>query len=451
MASSLALPSTRPVKWKRVAPWRAASEFTPMLPSLEIVSPSSVTSLHPMPLPRSSSKTNLRPSGRLRANTTSPRRNSNARSHPVLALTHFSAGHNPSRLRSASVSSGFGGCPRRLSRGRNVMGSRNRSFKHWMHRLEDSRVSVTTASMNPPSATLIATLNCSPTGLHSSRIRPRTPGTSWASSAETRWSRCSCCICRSCAVMFWMSCMMPPRCACSSSFFRSWSAMSRCSSSSCVRALPACSRSRSSAAVVAASVSTREAILCSRPLQLASASRSSWSTLARSWPASRTCASKSRARWQSEDVARSARPWACRKRSCCSGVKSGALPDSSAKRPSSSRCSAIPACSWSRCSCSCCTFADSFSRWTFRSCTFCRTKARRSRTEMVASSLLPRPSLAWHWACTAFATSRRICAWTFSAPLAAACFCSASALSSPSARSASPPRRRASSACQAMQ
>mmetsp|Transcript_66113 Transcript_66113/g.142731 ORF Transcript_66113/g.142731 Transcript_66113/m.142731 type:complete len:291 (-) Transcript_66113:935-1807(-) len=146
MASSLSRVAPSAWKSKRVAPSRAASELTAMFPSREMVSPPSVTSLQPRPLDRSSWKTKWRPSSKLSAMITSPRRNSKARAYCASKETQLSAVRTPWQLRTASRSLSSGGATRRLSSGRKVMGSSMCSLRCRTHLRPPSAVSQTTAS-----------------------------------------------------------------------------------------------------------------------------------------------------------------------------------------------------------------------------------------------------------------------------------------------------------------
>mmetsp|Transcript_81832 Transcript_81832/g.227950 ORF Transcript_81832/g.227950 Transcript_81832/m.227950 type:complete len:277 (+) Transcript_81832:1482-2312(+) len=164
---------------KRVAPSRAASEFTERLPFFAIASPARVTILQDKPSAWASVKAKRRPSAMVSATTTSPSKNSKARAKRSSKATQFKARRSELLPPTNSSSRGSAGVTRRSPRGKNVIGGSIRSFKYLTHCRATSPDSTTTASRNFPMATFTATWRRFCEGRHNSITRPCTPGTAF--------------------------------------------------------------------------------------------------------------------------------------------------------------------------------------------------------------------------------------------------------------------------------
>mmetsp|Transcript_25012 Transcript_25012/g.71447 ORF Transcript_25012/g.71447 Transcript_25012/m.71447 type:complete len:486 (+) Transcript_25012:1655-3112(+) len=353
---------------KRVAPSRAASEFTDKLPFLAMASPAKVTTLQLKPAARTCPKARRRPSAIVSATTTSPRMNSKARANRSSKDTQFRAKRDARSLFTISPRRGSEAATRRSAKGRKVIGASMRSFKYRTQALAVSEVSTTTASRYRLSATFTATCNRFCTGRQRSMIRPCTPCTAEDKFEQTFDNSFSRAICRSVAAM---SCTVSMSCwrsavSCSFSSPRIKAAalsLANSAERSCAKAA-----AFFAAAPAVCSASRSSATLASRKPRRAVYSRSSVSTWALSAATARICCSNCRTLPPLAAVMRSVSLRTRANSSRCAGVKRRSR---SADNPASSRCSASSlASSWRRsttCACNFSAFESSLCRFSLSS------------------------------------------------------------------------------------
>mmetsp|Transcript_87359 Transcript_87359/g.252229 ORF Transcript_87359/g.252229 Transcript_87359/m.252229 type:complete len:203 (-) Transcript_87359:1203-1811(-) len=176
MASNLTRAASSSDMSKRVAPSRAASEFTDKFPFFAMASPAKVTTLQLKPAARTSPNARRRPSAMVSAMTTPPKTNSKAVANRSSKERQFSASRHDRSLLAISARRGSEGATRRSAKGRNVIGASMRSLRYRTQSRAVSDVSTTTASRYFPKATFTATCKRFWAGRQRSMMRPWTPG-----------------------------------------------------------------------------------------------------------------------------------------------------------------------------------------------------------------------------------------------------------------------------------